>query len=213
MGSSRELQAIASLLLWSVNQELAARTVSHLLVHGACAAHGSRAVAIPGASGAGKSTLVTSLVRSGWSYVTDEAIAFTGDGSITPYRRPITLKPGSFQLFPELDPIVPEVRPPFTTSRWHLPPSMLERNPPPESVRLQWLFFPERRPGPPKLEPIGRAESITEMLRNALNPQAVDQGLLDGLAKGIGEDVGCFHLGYETVEDAVDAIRSLARSD
>lgn len=183
VGRSPELQAIAGLLMWSINAEVARRSADHLLIHAGCVArHGSAAV-IVGESGAGKSTLVVRLVRDGWAYLSDEAAAFQlTQGTVAPYPKPVTLKPGSWTLFPDLEPAVPEVFPSFRVTRWLLHPDAIR----PESVggtaEARWIFFLRRRPGlAAHARPIRAAEAMVRMLRQCLNPSAMTQQGMDVL--------------------------------
>ena len=74
----------------------------------------------PGTSGSGKSTLTAGLARAGLGYLTDELAALDlGSGQLLPYPKPITVKPGSFAVLPELDPDgVPEFRSRRGAGRW-----------------------------------------------------------------------------------------------
>lgn len=55
-----------------------------------------RLVVLPAQSGAGKSTLTAQLVRSGWEYVTDEAVGIDlADLQVRPYAKPLSLGPTS----------------------------------------------------------------------------------------------------------------------
>jgi hypothetical protein len=198
-------------VLWSINHELAARFDGGVLVHAGAVARNGEALAIAGASGAGKSTLVLALALSGWSYLTDEAVPLAGDEHVEPYRRPITLKPGSWPLFPELEPTPPVVHPPFTDSRWHLPPHVFDRSGHAPGGKLRWLVFPERIAGSPvSIEPLTPGRALTELLRHCLNPAVIDARTLLRAARAV-EGTEAVRLTYDAVEDAVDAIDRLSR--
>ncbi|MCO8127427.1 hypothetical protein NHL50_09410 [Acidimicrobiia bacterium EGI L10123] len=211
IGRSRELQAIANRVLWSINQEVAARH-HQVLVHAAAASLDGFAVVVPGSSGAGKSTLITALARAGWGYLTDEAVPFRADGLVEPYRKPLTLKPGSWRLFPELEPVTPEVRPPFTDTRWHVSPSVLGWSVEHRPATIRWIVFPERRSGAStEMRELSHGETVTELLRNCLNPAIIDQERLSDLASSVR---GCaaVSLAFDDLASAVDAIETLARA-
>jgi hypothetical protein len=98
-------------LIWDVNRSSAESSNEYLLFHAGGVQVGNRAVLFPAPSGRGKSTLVAGLVQRGLGYLSDELIAVSTDGTrVQPYPKPITLKPGSFDLFPDLvpDPGVPD---------------------------------------------------------------------------------------------------------
>ncbi|MEO8107909.1 MAG: PqqD family peptide modification chaperone [Actinomycetes bacterium] len=97
----------------------------HLLLHsgGATAADGWTVV-VHGASGAGKTTLTTALVQSGLAYVTDETVCLDPDTLIIePFRKPLTVKPGSQELLAHLAPPTDEVS--EGSGNWQLPPKRL----------------------------------------------------------------------------------------
>ena len=103
-------------VLWHANQAAADAGRDHLLFHagGVCAANGSGeglGILMPAGSGSGKSTLTAGLVRAGLSYLSDELIALELDpestvtgGRLLPYPKPITVKPGSFDVLRDLEP-------------------------------------------------------------------------------------------------------------
>lgn len=76
-----------------------------LHLHAGAVADRGRGVVIAGFSGSGKSTLVTSLVRAGFDYLTDERVAIdSADLTVSGFPKPISLVRGSFEVFPELHP-------------------------------------------------------------------------------------------------------------
>jgi hypothetical protein len=75
-----------------------------LAVHAGVVARPDRVVAFPGVSGAGKSTTTAACLRSGFAYVSDEALCLDpSDGSVVAYPRPIALSRRSCALL-GLDP-------------------------------------------------------------------------------------------------------------
>lgn len=78
-------------LLAAVNLAVVAETGT-LAFHAAVLTRGVRTLVLPARSGTGKSTLTAALVRQGWGYVSDEALALDWDGArIHPYARPLSL--------------------------------------------------------------------------------------------------------------------------
>jgi hypothetical protein len=91
-------------LLWDINRSTAAASDDSLLLHAGAVQASEGAIVFPAASGGGTSTLVAGLVRLGFGYLSDEIVALSLDPtSVQPYPKPITLKPGSYHLFPELE--------------------------------------------------------------------------------------------------------------
>lgn len=85
--------------MWHVNQAAADAGCEHLLFHAGGVGAATVGVLMPGASGSGKSTLAAALVHAGLSYLSDELVALDlTDGRLLPYAKPITVKPGSFDV-------------------------------------------------------------------------------------------------------------------
>lgn len=116
----------------------------NLLLHAGAVARPDGATAVLcGASGSGKSTLTAGLVAAGWSYVTDETVCLDPQTlRITPFRRPISLKPGSHEVLGHLRPV------PEYAGNWVVPPAVLGGAPLPEQPLLpELLVFPTFRSG------------------------------------------------------------------
>lgn len=64
-------------------------------MHSGVASRDRRIVALPAESGHGKTTLTASLVRSGFDFISDEALVFEDDGTVLPYPKPFALTPWS----------------------------------------------------------------------------------------------------------------------
>lgn len=121
-----ESRLLVSTLAWAVNRRAVAGTCGHLILHAGAVEIGGRAVLVVGGMEVGKSTLVTGLVRGGAAYLTDEATAVdTTAGVVTPYPKAITLDHGSWPLFPELRPDVPEVLEPARHVSWQVNPDRI----------------------------------------------------------------------------------------
>jgi len=84
-----------------INQRKLDAEPQRIHVHSAAVARRDHAVLLVGRSGDGKSTLTARLVQRGWDYVTDEQVTFDdNDELVVPYPRPLTLRRGSWHLFP-----------------------------------------------------------------------------------------------------------------
>jgi len=97
----------------------------HLLLHaGAAAAADGRTIVVHGASGAGKTTLTAALVSTGLAYITDETVCLDPNTlNIEPFRKPLTVKPGSHQLLQRYRPSSEHIDP--KSGNWQIPPSDL----------------------------------------------------------------------------------------
>ena len=96
----------AGLLSWKINQDVVAAGVqTHVLLHAAAAYRDGVLVVLPAPMESGKTTTVTGLLRAGWSYVTDEAVAVDPETlRVTPFPKPLNLDRGSWPVLPDLAP-------------------------------------------------------------------------------------------------------------
>lgn len=211
VGRSAEEQAIANLLLWSVNQEVSARTQARVLVHGGAVTTDDEAIVLIGASGAGKSTLTAALVAAGFGYLTDEAVGFAlDDGIIQAYHRPISLKPGSWRLFRHAKPDAPPADPPFTAEVWHVGPGRLHPDPfVATGVPARLVFLTRDEGVTAELCRMRPAEAAAGLADHALNLSRLGQPGLDCLA-AVAERTPAYHLGHGDLTAAVEAVAVLA---
>ena len=153
----------------------------------------------------GKTTLTAGLVRSGWSYLTDEAVAFDWEtGDIEPFPKPLSVDPGSQHLFPELAPPRPPNARTDDVEQWQVPPSMFRADAVGARCRAGFVVFPRyATDAPTALVPIGRAEGLVELARNTFRFNEQPRRSLDALARVI-RSVDCYRL---TVGDLDTACR------
>jgi hypothetical protein len=107
----------------NLNRSAAEASGGHLLFHAGALEVDGIGVLVPGASGSGKSTLVAGLVRVGLGYLTDELAALDmATGRLVPYPKPITLKPGSFDVLSDMTPAdcSGPGRDPWAGEEWHV---------------------------------------------------------------------------------------------
>lgn len=210
IGASFETQAIANLLLWSVNQEVAARTSESVLVHGGAVASDGQAVVLPGTSGSGKSTLTAAMVMAGFDYLTDEAVAFSlSSGSINSYHRPISLKTGSWSVLPHARPATPPEDPPYTTDIWHVLPQSLRAHSLVDAAQPVLIVLPSyQRGAPPQLSEISPGEAAAALALNSFNLSRLGQHGLDRLAQ-VARTAPAFRLRHADVSSAVSQICDL----
>lgn len=91
---------------WHLNQRMVDLTCrDHVVLHAAAATRAGVTLVLPGAEEHGKTTTVAGLLRAGWDYVTDEAVAVDpGTLWLTPFPKALSLDKGAWPLFPELGP-------------------------------------------------------------------------------------------------------------
>lgn len=184
-------------------------TRGQLLLHaGAVAAPGGRVVLLPGPSGSGKTTLTAALVGAGLAYVTDETLAaHPMTLEITAYRKPLTVKQGSFVALPHLAPAEPEWA---EASAWQVPVARLGgADLPHEGLRVALVVAPSYRAGEgTALVSVSAAEAVFWLGSNSSSLAAVRPRPLAALARLVGA-APTYRLPYDDVATARDAVLSL----
>lgn len=79
--------ALSDLELW-----VAAHARDVIFLHAGCVEVDGRAIVLPGFTLSGKTTLTRALIDTGASYLSDEYAVLTADGSVLPYRRPLSVR-------------------------------------------------------------------------------------------------------------------------
>lgn len=154
MHEAAEARNLVATLAWIVNRRAVVGTCGHLILHAGAVQFGERAVLVVGAMGAGKSTLVTGLVRRGGGYLSDEAVAIDATaGLVTPYPKAVTLDEGSWPLFPELAPDVPDVLEPARHVSWQVAPERIRPGCIGTPCQPSLIVFPTWRADAPPAEP------------------------------------------------------------
>lgn len=110
-------------LIWAINRGAVDSWRGPLIHGGAVESPSGIGVLVVGRSGAGKSTLVTALVRAGFGYLSDELIPIEPDGTVRGHPRAISLKQGSWAMFPDLEPVSVEVSRSDGIGQRHVDPS------------------------------------------------------------------------------------------
>jgi len=122
----------------------------NLLFHaGAASGPAGEVVVICGPSGSGKSTLTARLVESGLAYLTDEVTCIDPfDLRLTPFRKPLSFKPGSQPLFAHLETRFDPATVRFTDDVWLIPFTELGGSSLPTGpLQPRLLIFPEYSAG------------------------------------------------------------------
>jgi hypothetical protein len=156
-------------LLWDINRAVADASDAHLLFHAGGVQFGDRAILLPALSGGGKSTLVTGLVHAGLGYLSDELLACARtDGRVLPYRKPLSLKPGSFAALGGLGLEPPADR--FRGEEWYLRPEDLGPDAAGGPCVPALVIVPRYVPGAPTgLRGLTSTESFMALALNSVN--------------------------------------------
>jgi hypothetical protein len=180
--------------------------------HAGCVARDGRAVILPADPESGKTTLTCGLVRAGFEYVTDEGVAFVpGTTRIEPYPKPMSLDPGSWFLFPELEP-APD--PPLEEGdgeplQWQVAPDAIRPGAASGPCTARWIVFPRYEEGArTELVPITRGEALVELAKNTFAFRDHSREYLDQLDVVV-RACDCHRLTVGTLADAVACIEEL----
>jgi hypothetical protein len=195
-------------LAWEVN-EGARTTTSHLLLHASAVERDGRVIVFPALQGVGKSTLVAALARRGLRYVTDEVVAIDPrNRTVDPYPKPISLRPGSWALFPDLQPTLP---PDFDGyPQWLIAPGAFGSDAvAPPGGRPDVIVFPERElAATSSLQSVPRAAALIELAQHTIRFATNDRSALGDLASVVAR-ARCYRLPVDDLDRACEAVDGL----
>jgi hypothetical protein len=158
----------------------------------------------------GKTTLTAGLVRAGFGYLTDEAVAIDAATlNIDPYPKPLSLDPGSWSLFPELA----DERAGRDTLRapdqWLIPSHAFRGDALGQPCPARFIVYPRYdATARTALEQLDRGEALVELTTNTFKFKDNARESLDVLAETI-RGAECYRLTVGELHDAVSAIQSL----
>ena len=181
----------------------------HLLLHAGGVASGGVGGGVPGQTEAGKTTLTAGLVRAGLGYLTDEALALDRETLLVqPYPKPLSIDPGAWAFFPELEPPVPD-EDGYDCVQWQVPATAIR----PESLAgpcpVVAVVFPRYEAGADTaLVPVGRGEALVELAKNTFHFKERGARELDLLAE-LARGVDCYRLTMGELDQAVDLVAGL----
>lgn len=200
---------LTGMLTWHINQAVIRDSVErYVLLHASAATRGGITVILPADQESGKTTTIAGLLRTGYDYVTDEAVAIDpATGRVTPFHKTLSLDPGSWPLFPECAPVAGSD---VWRRQWHVPPTQLgARSVEGEVAAPRVIVFPRYVRGAcTTSRRMTRAESTQELARMTFEFSrfpARNLGLLGRITGG----ARCARLIIGSLDDAVLAIEEL----
>lgn len=199
---------LLAMLVWHLNQQVVRRSSPDLvLLHAAMATRGQVGVLLPAPMGAGKTTTVLGLLRRGWAYVTDEAVAVDpATLAVRPFPKALSLERGTWPLVPELAP----ARSDWVHSAWQLPPHAVPALVAPPGVRITHIIAPAYCPGArTRLEPISRARMLMLLAASSFEFTARAQRNLAVGARLVDTAEGCWQLPIGDLNEAVSLIEQV----
>ena len=159
----------------------------------------------------GKTTLTAGLVRAGFAYLTDEAVAFDWEsGVIEPYPKPLSIDAGSQFLFPELEPAPAPGDERAPEDQWQVPADAIRPGAIGEPCRARYVVFPSYRAGATtELVAMSPAEGLLELATNTFEFRDHPRRSLETLG-GVVRDAECFRLTVGDLRDACMTVAELA---
>jgi hypothetical protein len=156
-----------AVVTFSLLELLRHRGLYHL--HAAGLARDEHGVLLAGDTGVGKSTLTVTLVRSGWDFLSDDALLLRSRlGGVEALAIPdeFHLDPALAQTFPELAILRQKESYNGGTKRAVELGEVYERGPVPACVP-SLLFFPQIAPGPTRAEALAPTQALAALIRTS----------------------------------------------
>jgi hypothetical protein len=201
-------------LLWHINSRAVAESNEYLLLHAAAAELGGQAVVLPAQSGSGKTTLVAGLIRSGFRYLTDEAVAIDpASGVIEPFPKPLSIKSGSWRVLPEFEPVLGPDLQRYATTDWEVDVRWIHPGAIAPPSLSAFVVSPTFRAGAEtRLIPLRRTETMMLLIKNAFNLAVHGQTGLDRFA-AIARQAPGYRLEVGDLDSACDVIIDLMKGE
>lgn len=180
------------------------KRIDSAALHAGAIEVGGRGVMISGQKGAGKSTLVLTMAGDGGRYLGDE-IAFVryDDAMVDAFPKAVTLKEGSFSLFPEVTTYNDAVRGPV---RYHRPASAVHYG---HRSSIDMIVFPawSGDQAGVQIDEVPAAEVALELIRASFGGLERDRRMLS-LVRRLAQ-VPAYRIAYSDARSASQAIKQL----
>jgi hypothetical protein len=178
--------ALAESLVHHVNQ-LAISTDYAVTCHAGAVELDGVGLVFPAQMESGKTTLTAGLVRAGFAYLTDEAVAFDrSTGLIEPYPKPLSLDAGSHSLFPELEPAPAPGDDSVPDAQWQVPPDAIRPGSVGTPCPARFIVFPSYQEGAvTAIETLSPAAALLELATNTFKFRDDPRRSLETLAEVI----------------------------
>ena len=212
-----------ALTVWHANQLVSTGTERFLQLHAGAVVVDGVAVLLPAAMNSGKSTLTTGLVLAGAAYLTDETVAIDpGRGTVLAYPKAISLDPGSWPLFPALEPAFARDEHDLGHRKWYVVPEAIRAGAavtagtdpdgaPAADVPVGAIVFPRYDPhAATTLEPFAPLDAAAALAANAFNLLALGQAGVDELVR-LATATPCWTLTVGDLDAGVAAVLDAAR--
>jgi hypothetical protein len=211
IGTAPDPEALIRDIVHDLNQRASESRL--LTIHAAGAEHAGMALMLPGAMEAGKTTLVAGLVRAGFGYLSDETVGIDFEtGMAHPYAKPLSLDPGSWPLFPELEPKTSFATSSYKRDQWQVAPDWIRAGAGVGPCPVGLLVFPSFETGAnTRLEPLRRAAAVIELASCTFAFRDRGAAALDLIAD-VARGADCYRLTMGDLDRAVDLVTTLTRA-
>lgn len=171
-------------LVRRLNTEVVASAEDLVVMHAAGATRDGIGVLLPASSESGKTTLVAGLARSGWGYLSDEAIGIDpGTLRLHAYLKPMSVDPGSWDALADLRPEVPDELTKYHAEQWQVSPARISRVQLRGDAELHLVVAPKYEAGAEtRIEPMSRPETLRVLADSCFTIRPRPQQALDVLA-------------------------------
>jgi hypothetical protein len=204
----RSLASLLEYVRWDLHAFVPERARDYLFLHAGAVASNGQAMLLTGSPDRGKSSLVLALLQRGLRYLSDDLGAIDPVSSrVYPFQKRISVRESTLvRYFPE---VVGQLE-----DRAGLSEGLKERFVRPEDLGAEvggpssprWIILlGESREGPPRLEPLTRAESVEKMAANSFNLfRYQERGIV--LLSRVAADAEAFVLQGGTAPDRADLL-------
>ena len=195
--------------VWELHRAVHDQVRDFLLLHAGAVAHEGQALLIPAETASGKSSLTLGLLENGASYLSDDLAALDPVTNRTyAYPKRIKLIPDALEFFPGLEERLGDRDLPFSQFERFVRPEDVGASVA-EPAGVRWIVFPTSEfDGTPVLEPITKAESVTELAANCLNLYRFGEAGVVLLSR-IASEAEAFRLNGGSLRERIELVSEL----
>ncbi|MFN2586700.1 MAG: hypothetical protein ABR613_01095 [Actinomycetota bacterium] len=166
---AQDVAEVLAHAVWDLHQLVPKSARDFLFLHAGAVARNGGALVLPARMDSGKSSLVTALLRSGWSYLSDELGPVDPvTGRIYPFPKLISLDEATLGFFPGLTGSLRDRDATPLPERFLAPEDVGAAVAAPAAPR--WVVFPVPEwDGGPRLTEITSAAAVERMAKNSFN--------------------------------------------
>lgn len=201
---------ILDYLFWHVNRQTVERSGDLVLLHAAGVERNGVCIVLPAPMESGKTTLAAGLVRRGFRYYTDEAVAIEpATLTVRPFAKPLSVDPGSWKVLADLEPTDHEVIRSLRPNQWQIPVTSIAPDALAQPRQPRLVISPTyREASDTELRPTERAQMLLHLMDLTFDFRAHPARNLDVL-RSVLLDCDCYHLTVGDLDAACTAISNL----